>query len=225
MNDVIVVVPPRLRAGRQIWLGRRRPACRSRRQTLCRGSRPPPSSRAQRGGADSRAQEPPNGRRAPTSARREAVWPCPAGRSPLFHSAMSSSFEKALPRFVFSPNGRRTMSLTHSDGSRSSCGIYDMCFLNSSADEGVSSSPSTLMQPTSSGWKPSRARSSVVLPLPEGPTRQTISPSATVNDSPSKSVRPPRLIDAFFTSSIMSVCLCLAKLRKINQKEQQNMSF
>ena len=83
-----------------------------------------------------------------------------------------------------------------------------MCLRNSSADDGVSSSPSMLMCPSSSGWKPRMACRSVVLPLPELPVRQTVCPSGTVNDRPAKSCLPPMVMDASLISSIVGFCFC-----------------
>ena len=49
----------------------------------------------------------------------------------------------------------------------------------------VTSAPMKLTLPAVGGSSPLTARSSVVLPAPLGPTRATISPSSTLNDTPS----------------------------------------
>ena len=48
----------------------------------------------------------------------------------------------------------------------------------------VTERPASLMSPSDGGCRPEMLRSVLDLPAPLGPTRQTISPSPTVSDTP-----------------------------------------
>ena len=54
--------------------------------------------------------------------------------------------------------------------------------------------------PCCNSSKPATIRSSGVLPQPEGPKRQTTSPSSTCKDAESRAVIPPNLLLTFFNS-------------------------
>src|SRR3989338_7892165 len=69
------------------------------------------------------------------------------------------------------------------------------------------SRPPMLRRPESANSSPAMMRSKVVLPQPEGPSKETNSPSATVNDTPSSTALPPAndlRISSTFTSAMMS---------------------
>jgi hypothetical protein len=58
------------------------------------------------------------------------------------------------------------------------------------ADE--SSTPPSRTVPARTGSKPAMARSTVVLPQPEGPNRQAMSPAFSASEKPSTTVCRPR---------------------------------
>ena len=48
----------------------------------------------------------------------------------------------------------------------------------------VTERPPSRISPSAGGWRPAMLRSVLDLPAPLGPTRQTISPSPTVSETP-----------------------------------------
>jgi hypothetical protein len=55
----------------------------------------------------------------------------------------------------------------------------------------VTSCPAIVTVPPVGAVRPATQRSSVVLPQPDGPTTETISCSATLNETPASTVRSP----------------------------------
>ena len=109
---------------------------------------------------------------------------------------------KPVSRLAFNSKGIRTISLTHSDGKASSCGIHAIFRRTKSAFRGVISTPSTLITPSLIGTNPKTAFNNEVFPLPESPQTQTLSPRFTCKLRCLKSNKSPKLIDIFFISII-----------------------
>lgn len=112
------------------------------------------------------------------------------------------SMLKPVSRLAFNSKGIRTISLTHSDGKASSCGIHAIFRRTKSAFRGVISTPSTLITPSLIGTNPKTAFNNEVFPLPESPQTQTLSPRFTCKLRCLKSNKSPKLIDIFFISII-----------------------
>ena len=123
--------------------------------------------------------------------------------SPIWcHCSITRSRVYGMEAFALRVKGRRVSSSTVPTGKDMSCGMYAIHCLKAGAERAVMSSPSMLMKPSSKGWSPMIARSSVVFPHPDFPLTTVTFPSAATNDSLSKRRLPLWLTATFFNSSI-----------------------
>ena len=121
----------------------------------------------------------------------------------------SLSSEKGTERFTFSPNGRATISFTHSKGNANSWGIHAICLRTLSMVDLSSNVSPTRTDPSFKGTNPITAFSNEVFPQPDCPTIQAVSPLSSFILKPEKSTSVPKAIQALLICSIAFLILSL----------------
>src|SRR5262245_17482549 len=74
------------------------------------------------------------------------------------------------------------------------------------------SCPSSTIRPARAGSRPMTARSTVVLPTPLRPMRQTTCPAGTVRSTPHRTCEPPYATSSFSTDSMGLLALAQVDL-------------